>query len=950
MDHLHQIRSSKGNEELLVKLTGKYYTHEFVAKNAIRKMIEVIKEQNFFKANYRICDPFCGDGRLIFWFLEEWSNLDLPKVNWSIELWDIDKNGLNAAKLAVEKLKKDWSISEINVVNHDSFKLGIEGVNKCDIVITNPPWEMIKPDSRELKGMSDLDQEIYISNLRVYDSFLSKNYPLSQPQRKFAGWGTNLSRVGIELTRNILDANGLAMIVVPASFLADDQSSKLRTDMFTKDLVYDISYYPAEARLFGKADINSATIVFQKGGTTQEFIILSKYDLKLDLKAIDKVNLANEILVNSGFSLPMNTSTTALDLMEKLGRQNKDWGLMEEDSSEGLWAGREIDETGNKKWLIPQNGKPWFIKGRMIDRFCVRVSDFQSISKKNWKQPKSINHEKIVWRDVSRSNQKRRIIATIIPKGFAAGNSLGVCYFKDSHSDDLKILLGIMNSLCFEFQLRNFLATGHISLSSLRKTKIPSRRNYKNYKRLLTLVKNILDGNKVESRIEAYVAKVVFGLGRDEFNFMITSFEKILDEEKQELLKEYDKVKVGRKEIRVDEVNIFNHLSSSLSALDMAIVHAVPPGGNWKNIPEEIPSKRVRTIRESYAEGKGSRSTYYGRLLPNKPSYTINTYLNRPGNGCHIHYSQDRVISQREAARLQSFPDSFEFIGSQQSVNTQIGNAVPPLLAFQVAEQINQVIGSNGVYIDLFSGAGGMGLGFKWAGWESLYANDIEKRFLETYSRNVHANTILGSISESSVFDELIETALMEKEKNRDRPFWILGGPPCQGFSTAGKKRTMDDPRNLLFRDYTKFLKLVKPDGFVFENVSGLLNMEKGRVYESVKNEFQKVMDSVEGFVLQSEHYAIPQRRKRVFLIGQNQFKGSIKPPQVITKLEDGKDLFENFKKCVSVSDALSDLPTLEPGQNGDNLDYISTPLSDYQRLMRGAISPIEYLSEYRDF
>ena len=70
-----------------------------------------------------------------------------------------------------------------------------------------------------------------------------------------------------------------------------------------------------------------------------------------------------------------------------------------------------------------------------------------------------------------------------------------------------------------------------------------------------------------------------------------------------------------------------NHKAAKLSELDMMIVNSVPPGGNWKNIPLDVPSKRIEQIRDSYAQGKGSRSTYYGRLLPDMPAYTINTYL-----------------------------------------------------------------------------------------------------------------------------------------------------------------------------------------------------------------------------------------------------------------------------------------------------------------------------------
>lgn len=203
-----------------------------------------------------------------------------------------------------------------------------------------------------------------------------------------------------------------------------------------------------------------------------------------------------------------------------------------------------------------------------------------------------------------------------------------------------------------------------------------------------------------------------------------------------------------------------NHKAAKLSELDMMIVNSVPPGGNWKNIPLDVPSKRIEQIRDSYAQGKGSRSTYYGRLLPDMPAYTINTYFNRPGNGCHIHYEQDRVLSQREAARLQSFPDDFIFFGGQTAINTQIGNAVPPFLAFLIAKEIEKAIGNTGYYIDLFSGAGGLGLGFKWAGWTPLLANDIEEKYLQTYSNNVHKEVLCGSISDNETFSKIADKIL----------------------------------------------------------------------------------------------------------------------------------------------------------------------------------------------
>lgn len=389
---------------------------------------------------------------------------------------------------------------------------------------------------------------------------------------------------------------------------------------------------------------------------------------------------------------------------------------------------------------------------------------------------------------------------------------------------------------------------------------------------------------------------------------------------------------------------IANHATAKLSELDMRIVKSVPEGGNWKNIPEDIPSKRISQIRESFRQGLGSRSTYYGRLSRNYPSYTINTYFNRPGNGCHIHYEQDRVLSQREAARLQSFPDSFKFFGSQSAINTQIGNAVPPLLAFQIAKTIERSIGEAGCFIDLFSGAGGLGLGFKWAGWKPLIASDINPIFLKTYAANVHDYVLTGSMSDASFLKKLCVITTKMKEECSNTPFWVLGGPPCQGFSTAGKKRSMEDQRNLLFLYYKQFLSEVKPDGFIFENVAGLLNMEKGNVFARIKAEFSEAMPVINGWVLSSENYAIPQRRKRVFLIGGANKDFAVPTPHEFTSQKIGRN------NWITVEEALCDLPVLNPGEDGSSKSYATPPITFYQKFMRGVITPAAYLNEINLF
>lgn len=357
-------------------------------------------------------------------------------------------------------------------------------------------------------------------------------------------------------------------------------------------------------------------------------------------------------------------------------------------------------------------------------------------------------------------------------------------------------------------------------------------------------------------------------------------------------------------------VRIPNHASAKLSELDLRIAVCVPPGGNWKDIPESIPSKRIKGIRESYAAGGGSRSTYYGRLHPERPAYTINTYYNRPGNGCHLHYDfegdQHRVLSAREAARLQSFPDDFVFLGPQTAIQKQIGNAVPPLLSLQVF----RTLGIAGDYVDLFCGAGGLSLGAKWAGWNSIIANDSDANAVATYKRNIKEAALVGDIRNDDVFQRIIETAKLKRDSKK--PLFVVGGPPCQGFSTAGNRRSTSDERNLLFYEFRDLIREIRPQGFIFENVMGLLSMEGGAVFEHIKSELSIVGNRLYSWILKTEEYGIPQKRTRLMLISVPAEWPEIQPPQ---RLTSANPLF--LTKPIGSREALDDLPSLSEGEDG---------------------------------
>lgn len=126
------------------------------------------------------------------------------------------------------------------------------------------------------------------------------------------------------------------------------------------------------------------------------------------------------------------------------------------------------------------------------------------------------------------------------------------------------------------------------------------------------------------------------------------------------------------------------HAMPTMSKLDQEFVKHIPPGGNYMDIPDSISTKRIMKFKET-----GGRTTTYGRLSPEAPAYTITTYFNRPNVGANYHYREERLISVREALRLQSFPDDFvPYYTNQRNLHMQVGNAVPPLLARAIAESL----------------------------------------------------------------------------------------------------------------------------------------------------------------------------------------------------------------------------------------------------------------------
>lgn len=222
-------------------------------------------------------------------------------------------------------------------------------------------------------------------------------------------------------------------------------------------------------------------------------------------------------------------------------------------------------------------------------------------------------------------------------------------------------------------------------------------------------------------------------------------------------------------------------------------------------------------------------------------------------------------------------------------------------------EQINHI------GVDIFSGAGGLSLGAINAGIDIVLAIEKDKFAAETYIKN-HPNThvVCDDISNLNPLDFLSES-----------PFIILGGPPCQGFSVSNRQtRNIENENNGLFKEFLRFVEILKPNWFLFENVEGITNFNKGKTLKYILNQFRKIGYKTTNSVLYASDYGVPQHRNRFFIVG-NRHDINFKFPEPIDKK-------------VTVGEAIEDLPILENGANYDSLPYRSIPkISEYAKLMR---------------
>ncbi|MBK8703385.1 MAG: DNA cytosine methyltransferase [Saprospiraceae bacterium] len=170
---------------------------------------------------------------------------------------------------------------------------------------------------------------------------------------------------------------------------------------------------------------------------------------------------------------------------------------------------------------------------------------------------------------------------------------------------------------------------------------------------------------------------------------------------------------------------------------------------------------------------------------------------------------------------------------------------------------------TNKVVVEFFCGCGGTSLGFEMAGFEVILGVDIHQPSIKTFKTNhPKCSTILGDIK------KINPQEVLDFLEGREIDV-LIGGVPCQGFSLNNRKRNEDDERNLLYKEFVKFVKILKPKAVVLENVSGMRSAKNGEVVKNIERDLSEAGDmTVKSQMLFAPDYGVPQKRQRLIFIG----------------------------------------------------------------------------------
>lgn len=958
-------------DSLRRKRTGSYYTDLELTDVMMAELISHVKKGNKNIIEYRFLEPCVGAGNFVFSYLKEvkksWDlsaeeaeilldNVYVADINegalqgykeslktvareyWGIELTDEYFNSHIGAGLLV-----DVTASELKYISLEEV-FPNAAANKFDIVVTNPPYKNLKAERGHYGSDEEyeVDQKKYSSIAKI----VSKRF-------KYSTDGVlNLYKLFVEeIIDRYASNDGYVSLLIPASIMSDKTCQKIRTHILQDNSLLSVKIIGEGSKYIDAQQALSAVLIKKCEKTTyvkvtKDFCQAPNDEAEISIEDIMNENTGNSIIAITKEEYSVLKALRKFPIVREL------------DFIINLRG--ELDLTANKKNITSTaTGYP-LLRGRNIGYYSLIdtgenefvVPEFIETTKKR----RYIENERIICQQIANMHKERRVTYSLVPANYVLGNSCNFISVLDNpYHIDIYAILGLFNTQIINWLFKLTSSNNHVNNYEIDCFPVPIESPL--LQQISNRVKNFLETGNEEILAEIEnLARKAYGIINDETGEESMLEDEIIAKYYEDIrhvlpeISQSDAGKILSGEIKVSQLyderdkftvnvingitdkyvslyqgHILNHTTFKLSDLDLEMIKSVPQGGSWKDIPMETvkKSKRLERITQT-----GGRTTLYGRIDYEKPSYTITTYFNRPGNGTYVHPVHERVISVREAARFQTFPDDYYFFGNKTQLLKQVGNAVPTLLAYQIGKRITEKTGCS-KSIDLFCGAGGMTAGFKAAGITSLLSNDIEESACTTLKiNNPEIPVLCGDITQEDT------KVAMEKAAKEGGADIICGGPPCQGFSMAGF-RSETDPRNQLFREFVDIVKRVNPKIIVFENVEGLLSYQGGKTYREVHSLFSELGYNTEGRSLMANDYAVPQKRKRVIIIcTRNDL--CVSPadlyPDAITIDTDSQ---------VTAREAIADLETV---MCSETAQYVEGEEGDILKFFKGKITYDEYV------
>lgn len=437
-----------------------------------------------------------------------------------------------------------------------------------DLIIGNPPWEILKPQDKEFfdgisPGFSKLTKDHrehrkkellkdplileeyseYVRAIECKSTAIreSRLYNWQQLDTGYSSWGSSLDtfRLFVELGFHLTRSEGWFSFLVPSSFIGALSSSGIRMLLLDRGRLEWVAAFHPSVKEFSKVDHPFCAFLVQRGGRTVQFRSINDAHDLAEVETLLSVappiprSLLERIAPSSN-ALASARTTVELNVLKKI---HSFPALSERvENSWNARMARDLDETNDRHMLTTERTQYPFLKGRAVFPFQVRRELLShSVRPELYKKRDRHSGEtRVVWRDVTRPNMERRMYSTLCPRGYAIGNSLNYI-IPDQSEDEKAFLVAVLNSLVFEYRARQFSRNSHMNMFVLSQIPVPRlTKGDRFFDDIVLDTRKILNNESVsedqqtstKARIDAAVA-CMYGLTENELEHLLETYERL---------------------------------------------------------------------------------------------------------------------------------------------------------------------------------------------------------------------------------------------------------------------------------------------------------------------------------------------------------------------------------------------------------------------------------------